>query len=106
VLESELMLALQRQLGLEWVYASIPEQDPVIETLPDQLQFPQAAITQLLQLTRMGHVAGLRRALDRLSLADPSLAGSCIVVRSLLDRFELDALENALMENERAISLD
>ncbi|MES2024411.1 MAG: ATP-binding protein [Pseudomonadota bacterium] len=106
VLESELMLALQRQLGLEWVYASIPEQHPIIETVPDQLQFPQAAITQLLQLTRMGHVAGLRRALDRLSLADPSLAGSCIVVRSLLDRFELGALENALMENERATSLD
>ena len=106
VLESELMLALQRQLGLEWVYASIPEQVSSIEMLPEKLAFQPAAITQLLQLTRMGHVAGLRRALDRLALADPALAGSCLVVRSLLDRFELGALENALMENERATSLD
>ncbi|MNN00053.1 Sensory/regulatory protein RpfC [compost metagenome] len=106
VLESELMLALQRQLGLEWIYASTPPPVPVTEALPERLAFRQPAIEQLLQLTRMGHIAGLRRAVDRLAATDASLVASCNVVRSLLDRFELGALENALMENERVASLD
>ncbi|MBX9801058.1 MAG: response regulator, partial [Burkholderiaceae bacterium] len=107
VLESELMLALQRQLGLEWIYASTPPLVPVTEAVPESLSFRQPAIGQLLQLTRMGHVAGLRRALDRLSLTeDATVVASCNVVRSLLDRFELGALENALMENERVASPD
>ncbi|CAL61625.1 putative two-component sensor kinase (C part) [Herminiimonas arsenicoxydans] len=106
VLESELMLALQGQLGLKWVYTGLAEQRPSAGILPEQLAFPQPVITQLLQLTRMGHVTGLRCALDRLAAADPSLHTSCAVARALLDRFELGALENALMENERAASLD
>jgi signal transduction histidine kinase/CheY-like chemotaxis protein len=102
VLESELMLALQRQLGLEWMYASTPPVVPVTEAQPQGLAFRQPAIGQLLQLTRMGHVAGLRRALERLAMTeDASVVASCNVVRSLLDRFELGALENALIENER-----
>jgi len=106
VLESELMLVLQRQLRLEWIYAGAPPPVPVTGVLPAQLAFRQPAIAQLLQLTRIGHVAGLRRALDQLSATDASAAASCIVVRSLLERFELGILENALMENERAASLD
>ena len=55
----------------------------------------------------MGHVAGLRRALERLAMTeDASVVASCNVVRSLLDRFELGALENALMENERVAAPD
>jgi len=74
VLESELMLVLQRQLRLEWIYAGAPPPVPVTGVLPAQLAFRQPAIAQLLQLTRIGHVAGLRRALDQLSATDASAA--------------------------------
>lgn len=105
VLESELMLALQRQLGLEWLYASVQAKVMALDVAPERLAFQESARAELLRLTRLGHVGGLRRALNRIATANPLVIDSCTVVGKLLDRFELDALENALLENDRASSL-
>lgn len=105
VLESELMVVLQHQLGLEWLHADVTMAIRPTVLPPQQLAFRQADVKRLVQLTRIGHVNGLRHTLDEIAVKEPAVIASCAAARLLLDRFELEALESALLENERALSL-
>ena len=100
VLESELIAALHRTLGLEWRVAgatTLPAEsaDPA---LTGRLELPDRVRTDLLRLARVGHVRGLQTALDGIAEADPTLAASCTRLRGLVSRFEMDRLQTLLMD--------
>lgn len=98
VLESELTAALQRQLGLQWRAASLSA-PPAAQALPEGASaLPDQVRSDLLRLARLGHVRGLKTALDGIAAADPRLAAACTQLRGLVSRFELDRLEALLME--------
>ena len=99
VLESELIAALHRTLGLEWRAAgavSLPED--LGRLTAGQLNLPDRVRTDLLRLARVGHVRGLQTALDGIAAADPSLAAACTRLRGLVSRFEMDRLQSLLMD--------
>jgi CheY-like chemotaxis protein len=81
VLESELMDALQRHLGLEWV-TSVVSPAPLaagaaVASGEASLGLPEEARAGLIRLVKLGHVHGLHRLLDRVTAEDPALAASC-----------------------------
>ncbi|PLC49364.1 hybrid sensor histidine kinase/response regulator [Pollutimonas subterranea] len=104
VMESELMQTLQKQLGLEWIYAHPFAQSQASNAQMMKLTFHKDTLAELLQLTRMGHIRGLCSAIEHIAATDPELSESCQNAKELLDRFELNALEHALMENEHDLS--
>jgi signal transduction histidine kinase/CheY-like chemotaxis protein/purine-cytosine permease-like protein len=102
VLESELMDALQRNLGLEWVTASTP---PTIMNPPlnnTRLAIPDEAREELVRLVRLGHVHGLHRLLDRFTADDPAMADRCRQLRVLVNECDLESLLDQLTEGDDA----
>jgi CheY-like chemotaxis protein len=99
VLESELMHALKRHMGLEWVKAIV---SPVpLAAAPDAESspgLPEEARAGLIRLLRLGHVHGLHRLLDRIAADDPALATSCARMRGYVSRCELELLLDHLTE--------
>ncbi|MDO9164870.1 MAG: ATP-binding protein, partial [Rhodoferax sp.] len=103
VLESELMDALQRHLGLEWVTADVlPPVAASAGPTSEELELPEDARAELIRLVRLGHVHGLHRLLDRLVAEDPTLAASCARLRGFVRRCELESLLDLLTEEEDA----
>ena len=105
VLESELIAALHRTLGLEWRVAgavTLPEDATVHDSGPVNL--PDRVRTDLLRLARVGHVRGLQTALDGIAAADPSLAAACTRLRGLVSRFEMDRLQSLLTDEEAEVT--
>ena len=100
VLESELIAALHRTLGLEWrvTGASSPPAEDMDAALTGRLDLPDRVRSDLLRLARVGHVRGLQTALDGIAEADPTLAASCTRLRGLVSRFEMDRLQTLLMD--------
>ncbi|MGQ3129729.1 hybrid sensor histidine kinase/response regulator [Variovorax sp.] len=99
VLESELMDALQRHLGLEWVTSVVsPVLLPATAAAGDTRQLPEEARAGLIRLVHLGHVHGLHRLLDRITADDPALAGSCNRLRGYVSRCELELLLDQLTE--------
>jgi signal transduction histidine kinase/purine-cytosine permease-like protein/ActR/RegA family two-component response regulator len=99
VLESELMDALKRHMGLEWVTtvvspAPLPA-GPGGESLPG---LPEEARAGLIRLVRLGHVHGLHRLLDRIAAEDPAQTASCARLRGYVSRCELELLLDHLTE--------
>ena len=101
VLESELMAALQRHLGLAWVTAGAV---PISAARPavDLPKLPEDARAELIRLVRLGHVHGLHRLLDGFVADDPLLAATCTQLRDFVRRYELEALLEHLTEGEDA----
>jgi CheY-like chemotaxis protein len=98
VIESELIMTLERHLGLEWmVPGHVPP--PAEAAPPQQLGLPEDARAELMSLVQLGHVRGLQRALDRLTAEDAALAASCSYLRRLVMRFELEDFKKALSED-------
>ncbi|MFI5446895.1 ATP-binding protein [Polaromonas sp. UC242_47] len=98
VLESELMAALQRHLGLEWVTSVV---SPVLQPAGPAdvlLSMPEEARAGLIRLVHLGHVHGLHRLLDRVTAQDPALAASCARLRAYVSRCELELLLDHLTE--------
>jgi CheY-like chemotaxis protein len=103
VLESELMDALQRHLGLEWVTADVlPPVPASAGPTSEELELPEDARAELIRLVRLGHVHGLHRLLDRFVAEDPTLAASCARLRGFVSRCELESLLDLLTEEEDA----
>ncbi|GGC01942.1 hybrid sensor histidine kinase/response regulator [Oxalicibacterium flavum] len=100
VLESELLQMLKQALNLEWHHGEEARALPV-EVALRELRFAEDDVHELLHLCRIGHVGGLKRALRRIAEEEPSALASCRLAESLLERFELAALEDALEENQR-----
>ena len=99
VLESELMAALQRHLGLAWVTAGAV---PISAARPaaDLPALPPDARAELIRLVRLGHVHGLHRLLDRFVAEDPLLAPACTQLRDFVRRYELESLLEHLTGGE------
>ncbi|MBU3899992.1 MAG: response regulator [Gammaproteobacteria bacterium] len=104
VLESELMDALQRQLGLDWVTAGVMPNAPLREAdAADEIrELPEEPRAELIRLVRLGHVHGLHRMLDRIAAQDPLLGASCKMLRGFVSRCELESMLDYLTEEEDA----
>ncbi|MDQ0569665.1 signal transduction histidine kinase/purine-cytosine permease-like protein/DNA-binding NarL/FixJ family response regulator [Variovorax paradoxus] len=101
VIESELIAALERHLGLEWLAPSDPMPPTVdIAPRPEQLALSEDDRAELMRLVQMGHVRGLHQVLDRLAAASPPAAVTCTWLRGMVNRFELDNLRKALAEED------
>lgn len=102
VLESELMDALQRHLGLEWVTSDVLPIPVSVSPAGELLKLPEDARAELIRLVRLGHVHGLHRLLDRFVAEDPTLVASCAKLRGFVSRCELESLLDLLTEEEDA----
>jgi hypothetical protein len=101
VIESELIAALERHLGLEWLAPNDPMPPTVdIPPRPEQLALSEDDRAELMRLVQMGHVRGLHQVLDRLATASPPAAVTCTWLRGMVNRFELDNLRKALAEED------
>ncbi len=98
VIESELIMTLERHLGLEWMVPGHAP-PPAEAAPPQQLRLPEDARAELMSLVQLGHVRGLQRALDRLAAEDATLAASCSYLRRMVMRFELEDFKKALSED-------
>jgi len=105
VIESELLVALQKHLQLEWVAElTLPgwAPPPVVPAAhsPSRLLAEQAV--PLLRLARLGHAQGLRLALDTLDATDPLPGASptqrseVALLRELVERFAFDEVVQRL----------
>ncbi|MEI8170289.1 MAG: ATP-binding protein [Rhodoferax sp.] len=102
VLESELMAALQRHLGLEWkaAGASVPVEPITPQAGEARWQLTEDARTELIHLVQLGHVHGLHRLLDRLSAENPSMTAHVQHLREFVSRCELESLLDHLKKYE------
>jgi len=98
VIESELIMTLERHLGLEWMLPGHPPPPPE-DAPPPQLGLSEDARAELMSLVQLGHVRGLQRALDRLAAEDATLAATCSYLRRMVMRFELEDFKKALSED-------
>jgi signal transduction histidine kinase/CheY-like chemotaxis protein/purine-cytosine permease-like protein len=97
VIESELLVALQRHLEIEWVAdLPLPQWAPPADPAPPALLPPEYAAT-LVRLARMGHAQGLMQALDRLAQEHPEQRAPGAALRTLVERCAFDELLERLL---------
>jgi signal transduction histidine kinase/CheY-like chemotaxis protein/purine-cytosine permease-like protein len=95
VYESELLDALQRNLGLHWVAASpTTASSAMVSAMPttELGRLSDDARTELIRLVMVGHVHGLHRLLDQFVVDDPSLATCCAQIRAFVSQYDLETL--------------
>ena len=102
VLESELMAALQRHLGLEWVTSNVLPTIAPASTTDESANLPDDDRAELIRLVQMGHVHGLHRLLDRLTTDNPALASTYDRLRGFVTGCELESLLDHLTEGDDA----
>ncbi len=107
VIESELLVALQKHLQLEWVAElNLPGWAPPAE-VPVAASLPPGHAATLLRLARLGHAQGLHQALDALVAAQPALAAEVAVLRGMVERYAFgEVVERLRAVAEAAASLD
>jgi hypothetical protein len=94
---------LGRHLGLDWIYAAERPRRamPPANILPDA-----AALAELRQLGRIGHLQGILTKLDALGAAHPDVAPTLAVLRRFAEDCDLDgyraAIEAMLTQGEAA----
>lgn len=105
VIESELLYALERHLGLQWISEPRPgewgDPGPVLPRAPSHAlpHLPPDAASEILRLARLGHLAGVREALVRMAQARPDLQADCGRLQQLVSRCDLDAVAALLKES-------
>jgi signal transduction histidine kinase/CheY-like chemotaxis protein/purine-cytosine permease-like protein len=94
VIESELLVALQRHLQLEWVaeLPPAPAWSAPHRQAPLPTALPAVFATTLTRLARMGHAQGLHEGLDRLAREHPEHEAQVASLRRLVERFAFDEL--------------
>jgi signal transduction histidine kinase/CheY-like chemotaxis protein/purine-cytosine permease-like protein len=100
VLESELMAALQRHLGLEWVTAGVVPITAPTSAAGELLALLEDDRAELIRLARLGHAHGLHQLLDRLTADNPALAATCAQLRDFVSRYELESLLDHLRKDQ------
>jgi DNA-binding NarL/FixJ family response regulator len=95
VIESELLVALQRHLELEWV-ADLPVPGWAPLALPRPQRLPEEFAVTLTRLAQMGHAQGLQQALDRLLQAHPDCTAQVAALRQLTERYAFNELLDQL----------
>ncbi len=96
VLESELMEALQRHIGLQWVTTAVLPAAAAPATSPGATHLPDDMRAELVALARLGHIHGLHRLLDSFAAQEPNLAPQCSQLRAFVTRYDLDGMLQAL----------
>jgi signal transduction histidine kinase/CheY-like chemotaxis protein len=105
VLESELLDALQRNLGLQWVnFGSTPQVVPRRQT-NEFVRLAEEDRAELIRLARMGHVRGLKDLLAEFEKRDPSAAALCQQLDAFIGQYDLESLLDHLARDEHAKSL-
>jgi response regulator RpfG family c-di-GMP phosphodiesterase len=105
VIESELLVALQRHLELEWV-AELPQ--PEWRIAPKTLEpgpLPPEFAATLTRLARLGHAQGLLLALDQLVQSHPAHAAQAAALRTLAERFAFDELLERLAPSRAGVDI-
>ncbi|MBC7994046.1 MAG: response regulator [Rhizobacter sp.] len=99
VIESELLAALQRHLQLEWLaeLAMPAWTGSVVSEVTEPL--PASLVGDLVRLSRLGHVHGLRVALDAALQSHPACEQELQRLGALLDRFDLEGFLEQLVKN-------
>jgi signal transduction histidine kinase/CheY-like chemotaxis protein/purine-cytosine permease-like protein len=99
VIESELLAALQRHLQIEWLaeLAMPAWTGSVVSEVTAAL--PHRLVGDLVRLAKLGHVQGLRVAVDEALAAHPECAPELQRLGELLERYDLEALLEQLMKN-------
>jgi CheY-like chemotaxis protein len=103
VLESELMDALQRCIGLNWVTANAAPVIASVAPTSEILKLSDDAREELIRLVQLGHIHGLHRLLDRLASEDPNLTNCCAQLRVFVSQYDLETLLDHLTKNEDAV---
>ena len=101
VIESELLVALQRHLQIEWV-ADLPSTDWVPATQPRPQSLPGDYRATLTRLARLGHAQGLQQALDRLVHDHPACAAQAAAWRPQVERYAFTELLEQLRRADDA----
>jgi signal transduction histidine kinase/CheY-like chemotaxis protein/purine-cytosine permease-like protein len=99
VLESELLAALQRHMGLEWVTGDVlpgTAQLPANNSLAPATRLPDEMLAELVALARLGHIHGLHRLLDGFAGQEPGLSSQCEELRAYVSRYDLDGMLQVL----------
>ncbi|WPB57418.1 ATP-binding protein [Xylophilus sp. GOD-11R] len=102
VIESELLSALERALGLEWLRESMPAPAPLP---PENEAAPMSALPEALRedfsrLARQGQAAVLRERLRQARAQYPQHADALRLLQACADRFDFQALAQHLRESE------
>jgi CheY-like chemotaxis protein len=110
VIESELLVALQKHLQIEWVAElrlagwAAPASAAPADIPGDASTLPDGYAATLTRLAAMGHGQGLHQALDRLVQEHPASAPQAAVLRGLVERFAftelLDQLRSAIPDDD------
>jgi signal transduction histidine kinase/CheY-like chemotaxis protein/purine-cytosine permease-like protein len=95
VMESELMAALQRHVGIEWVKAEAVNAHAA--PTHENQSLPEDIRAELIRLAQLGHMHGLQRCIDQLEVEHPSLTQSCLRLRAMVRGCELESLLEYLM---------
>jgi CheY-like chemotaxis protein len=102
VIESELLVALQRLLQLEWVAdLRVPgwaAPTPTTLASPDRPVLPEEVLTTLTRLSRLGHLQGLHQALDQIASDHPAASEQVAAWRALVERCAFSELRQALVD--------
>jgi signal transduction histidine kinase/CheY-like chemotaxis protein/purine-cytosine permease-like protein len=98
VSDSQLLLALEKFLGIEWKESEKPLIDVNPAALHSLMKLPDHVVADLLKMLRIGHVRGLLSLLDDISSSNPDYSSSCAQFRQLVMRFDLEKMEIALQQ--------
>jgi CheY-like chemotaxis protein len=100
VIESELLEVLERSLQIEWLAElALPSW---ANAAGGPIALPVEVIGELIRLTRLGHMQGIRDALDAALLRHPECLVEGKRLRELLDRFDLEGFLEQLAGSLRA----
>jgi signal transduction histidine kinase/CheY-like chemotaxis protein/purine-cytosine permease-like protein len=105
VIESELLVALQRHLQLEWV-AELPRPGWAPPALPAAMALPDDYAATLTRLARLGHAQGLQQALGQLLQAHPACAAEVASLRQLVERYAFAELLQRLQRSRALETAD
>ncbi len=97
VVAEEAFNAIERQLGVEWIYAApAAPAAPAAETTAELVLPPRADMAELLALTRRGDIMGVRRKLDAIAAADAACARFAEELRELAREFRIKRIRERL----------
>jgi signal transduction histidine kinase/CheY-like chemotaxis protein/purine-cytosine permease-like protein len=106
VIESELLVALQRHLELEWV-AELPHPEwGIAPTALGPRPLPPEFAATLTRLARLGHAQGLLLALDQLVQSHPAYAPQAAALRPFVECFAFDELLDRLAPTQAGTDVD
>jgi signal transduction histidine kinase/CheY-like chemotaxis protein len=94
----ELLDWIGARLSLEWILQAPAA--PTAPAAPPQLVFPpDAVMTSLRELIRIGYVRGIQNKLDEIGALDPRYQHFTQTMRNFAARFQLDAMADFVREN-------